>query len=382
MYRIWLMFLALMTTVLLNIAFMGNASAAGTELSARAGGMAKITDVRVGKSADNVRLVVDADREITFKQMILANPTRIVVDIENAWLGTNTPRSLASQGDLASAIRIAQFDSSTVRIVIETSVDKSRYKVFSLKGGKSPGRVVVDLGVGFKEGMSVKSAEQKTDNKPAPVSPKGSEDNKKPLVVDKYKPTGGLRGKVIAIDPGHGGSDSGAIGPTGVMEKNVTLNISRELKKILEIAGAKVIMTRESDVEVHPKKGKATDIEELSARCEVANKADADVFLSIHIDAFVNREASGTTVYRYVRGSENSKLLADSVRVALIDKLGTQNRGTQTSEFYVIKHTDMPAILVEVGFLTNEREEQMLNSKQGVINAAQGIADGLAEYFR
>ena len=190
-----------------------------------------------------------------------------------------------------------------------------------------------------------------------------------------------MKGRKIVIDPGHGGSDSGAIGPTGIMEKSVTLRVSRELKRLLEAEGAQVILTRTGDTEVSSKGANATSVEELEARCEVANRANADIFLSIHADAFTNREVKGTTAYYYTKGSTASKHLADSVRTALVDAIGTLDRGTQASNFYVVKHTDMPAILVEISFISNPDEEKMMNSEEGIKNIARGIADGVADYF-
>ena len=142
-----------------------------------------------------------------------------------------------------------------------------------------------------------------------------------------------------------------------------------------------MILTRTGDTEVSSKGANATAVEELEARCEIANRADADIFLSIHADAFTNPEVKGTTAYYYTKGSAQSRRLADSVRTALIDSIGTVDRGTQTCNFYVVKHTDMPAILVEISFISNPDEERMMNSEAGIKKIAQGIADGIADYF-
>ena len=191
-----------------------------------------------------------------------------------------------------------------------------------------------------------------------------------------------LSGKKIVIDPGHGGNDAGAIGPTGVMEKNVTLKVSLELKKLLEAEGAQVILTRETDKTVSAKGAKASDIEELGARCEVANKNGADIFISIHADSFTRPEARGTTGYYYSKStSGRGQKLADCIRRNLVEQLGTPSRGTQPCNFYVVKHTDMPATLIELGFISNKDEEKLLDSKEGVQKAAQGILDGIEDYF-
>ena len=173
----------------------------------------------------------------------------------------------------------------------------------------------------------------------------------------------------------------GAIGSAGVTEKSVTLKISQELRRLLEKEGAKVVMTRTRDAAVSSKGAKATAIEELQARCDVANQKKANIFISVHMDAFTNEDAGGTTAYYYDKGSEKSKKLADCVREALIEQIKTPDRGTQSCNFYVVRNTDMPAILIEVAFISNPEEEKLLNSEEGVKKAAQGIADGIADYF-
>ena len=126
---------------------------------------------------------------------------------------------------------------------------------------------------------------------------------------------------------------------------------------------------------------KATDIEELQARCDIANAKEADIFISIHMDSFTSNAAKGTTGYYYAMGSQKSKDLADKVRQGVIDQLGTSSRGTQSCSFYVVKHTDMPATLVELAFVSNKAEEKLLYSSEGVKKAAQGILDGIEDYF-
>ena len=191
-----------------------------------------------------------------------------------------------------------------------------------------------------------------------------------------------LSGKIIVIDPGHGGNDAGAIGPTGVMEKNVTLKVALEVQRLLEAEGAKVVMTRDTDRTVSPKGAAASDIEELGARCDVANRVNADIFISIHADSFTRPEARGTTGYYYSKStSGKGQKLADCIRRNLVEQLGTPSRGTQPCNFYVVKHTDMPATLIELGFISNKDEEKLLNSDEGVKKAAQAILDGIEDYF-
>ena len=191
-----------------------------------------------------------------------------------------------------------------------------------------------------------------------------------------------MKDKVIVIDPGHGGNDAGAIGPTGVMEKNVTLNVALELEKLLKVEGAKVIMTRKTDKTVSAKGADASDIEELQARCDVANEAKADIFLSIHADSFTKPEAKGTTAYYYSQSEDGKgQKLAEAIRSALCEQIRAPSRGTKPCNFYVVRHCDMPAVLIELAFISNAEEEQLLNSEDGILKAAQGILDGIEDYF-
>ena len=377
----------LFTMILVGLIGFGSAVTGEAAFSDRAKDMTKVSGIRVGKTDGNVRIVIDAERSVSYKQSVLSNPTRVVVDVQNAWVAPEAKKDIAVDSPLVSRVRVAQFDATTVRVVVETSVNKDGWKIFSLDGEKP--RIVMDFGAAPAGGKQATPAQEA--KKPAPpvqtdeTEEDEEEDVQSPQDSDQLdrdlSAITGMKGRRIAIDPGHGGSDSGAIGPTGIMEKSVTMRVSRELKRLLEAEGATVILTRTGDTEVSEKGASATSVEELQARCDVANKAKADIFLSIHADAFTNREVKGTTAYYYAQGTKQSKLLADSVRTALIDAIGTVDRGTQSCNFYVVKHTDMPAILVEISFISNPDEEKMMNSETGIKKIAQGIADGIADYF-
>ena len=379
MRRIFLLFTALLVAVL---GFSASVHSAEAAFSDRAKGMAKVTGVRIGKTDGNVRIVIDSDRSVSYKQSVLANPTRVVLDVQNAWIAPEAKKNTVVDSPLVSGVRVAQFDATTVRVVVETTVGKGGYNVFSIDGEKP--RVVMDFGTAPRTNPAkLAPVPQESDIvQPQQTDEEETQDSSDEDSIDRdLDAITGMKGRKIAIDPGHGGSDSGAIGPTGIMEKSVTLRVSREVKRLLEAEGATVILTRTGDTEVSSKGASATSVEELQARCDVANEAKADIFLSIHADAFTNREVKGTTAYYYTKGTKQSKLLADSVRTALIDSIGTVDRGTQTCNFYVVKHTDMPAILVEISFISNPDEEKMMNSPEGIKKIAQGIADGIADYF-
>ncbi len=392
-----------------------SAGAAGSDFGSRVDGMAEITAIRTSSNKDKTRIVIDANKTVTYKKMVLSSPDRVVVDIANAWLSDKVKKNIALNNRFVAGVRIAQFDKKTVRMVVETKVGKNNYKVFALKGGSAPERVVLDFGnIGPNSAnASIKLPDSKPAGKPAtkpaskpiakpntseahkPIN-KPAEEASKPQPAETTNNTAntdssdtdaeiaaitGLKGRKITIDAGHGGNDSGAIGPTGVMEKTVTLRIANEVRRLLMAEGATVYMTRDTDTEVSPKGANASDIEELQARCDVANQNASDVFVSIHMDSFSSGAAKGTTGYYYSLGSQKSRDLADKVRSGVIDQIGTQSRGTQSCNFYVVKHTDMPATLVEVAFISNPTEEQLLDSEDGIKKAAQGILDGIADFF-
>ena len=398
----YLFSLLLLLTFVLGTAMPVSAA----DFSERVGSMAKIAGVRVGATGNRVRVVVDATKPVEYKTMVLKEPGRIIIDIKGAWLDPGIARETDIGSRFASKVRVGQYDPETVRVVVHSEVKKENFAVFGFAGEEIPYRVVMDFGkLGgndeYGSGDEISQAdpnrpdgedgddetEKGSPAKPEP-EPKSDDDNKddegktdeSPSTQKKKVP--GLKGKIIAIDPGHGGCDPGAIGPTGVTEKSVTLRISMEAKKILEAAGAKVIMTRTSDVEVSPKKEKASDIEELQARCDIANKAKADIFVCIHMDSFSSREARGTTGYYYSKGTASSRRLASLVQASVVRQLNTQSRGAKSCNFYVVRKTRMPATLVEIAFLSNASEEKLLTSAAGVQKAAQGVADGIAEFFK
>jgi len=190
-----------------------------------------------------------------------------------------------------------------------------------------------------------------------------------------------LVGKVIAVDAGHGYPDTGAVGPTGTLEKDNTLAIANMLALDLRAGGATVVMTRSSDNA--PTSANFDTGTDLMNRVATANNAKADLFVSIHNDAFDNASASGTTTYY---NSSNAKAilssqLAADVQYELIKALGTTNRGVKDANFYVIKYTSMPAILVEAGFISNEVEEQKLSTPAFRQSIADAIMKGMVTYF-
>lgn len=372
--KIWSALVMLLTMCLL---LWGQQGAEAAGFAQRAGSMSEITGIRVSTDADKTRIVVDGTKETEYKVSVISNPQRIIIDIQNAWVSPNVKKATNIDSRFAKAVRIAQHDSSTVRVVVESSMGKNNYKVFALKGGTTAYRVVMDFGkVGGNTSTSTNTNTNKGETVETPPSgtpPSGT--STEPAF------TPGLKGKIIALDAGHGGSDTGAIGPTGVTEKGVTLRVAKALQKLLQAEGATVLMTRTTDTEVSPKKANASDVEELQARCDVGNDGNADIFISMHMDSFTNSTPSGTTGYYYTKGSKAGQRLAQYLSEGVVTALGTGNRGTKSCNFYVVKHTDMPATLVEMAFISNDKEEKLMNSEAGINRAAEGILNGLRRFF-
>lgn len=187
-----------------------------------------------------------------------------------------------------------------------------------------------------------------------------------------------VKNKIITIDPGHGGSDSGAVGPNGYTEKEGTFAISQKVASILNQLGAKVVMTRDSDVDVYGPNASARN--ELQARVDVGNNANSDIFVSIHCNAFVNPAANGTQTF-YYGSSYQGQRLAQSIQEKMIEANGLRDRGISTCNFYVVKHSYMPAVLIETAFITNYDEEALLSDDEWQTTMAKAIAEGINEYF-
>jgi N-acetylmuramoyl-L-alanine amidase len=188
-----------------------------------------------------------------------------------------------------------------------------------------------------------------------------------------------LSGHKIMIDPGHGGKDPGAIGPTGVHEADVVLDVSLDLARQLREWGAEVRLTRESDQQVAgPDAGKRED---LQARVDLANTWPAEIFLSVHSNANNDREVKGTEAYVSRSSSDASKKLAASLHSHMVSDLGLADRHVLKADFYVIKHTSMPGMLMEIAYTSNPEEEAKLGNPDFRHQAASAMAEGIKDYF-
>jgi N-acetylmuramoyl-L-alanine amidase len=180
------------------------------------------------------------------------------------------------------------------------------------------------------------------------------------------------RGKgLVVIDPGHGGRDPGAV-DNGVQEKDLVLPISLRLGRLLQSMGYTVQYTRTTDVEL-----------ELEPRVLFANRLQADVFISIHANSLASRNSSisGVETY-YALGSTWGFTLATLVHQQVLLATGARDRGVRAARFYVVRHTTMPAILLETGFVTNPTEAANLSNPSYQERMARGVAQGIDQFFR
>ena len=184
-------------------------------------------------------------------------------------------------------------------------------------------------------------------------------------------------GRVVVIDPGHGGSDAGAIGPSGVREKTVALAVSLKAQKLLANAGYNVVMTRTTDIDVAAPG--VSDATELQAR---VNKAppNAELFISVHCNAFSNSNAHGMETY-HAPGARQGSRLARLLNEELEKLGGLHNRGVKAARFYVMTHSKCAASLIELGFITNPHEERLLADEDYQQQLAQAITNAVNRYF-
>ena len=192
-----------------------------------------------------------------------------------------------------------------------------------------------------------------------------------------------LAGLTVALDPGHGGYDGGARArDSGVWEKELNLQIAMAVETALVERGAAVVLTRTQDICLSEDgSGKARKRADLQKRLDLAESAGADVFLSIHLNEYRDRAESGPQVY-YQRGADAGRLLAGCLQEALITVLQpAKKREANAGDYYVLRNTSLPAVLVECGFLSNAQEEKQLLDAAYHRRIAQAVADGLEKWL-
>lgn len=176
--------------------------------------------------------------------------------------------------------------------------------------------------------------------------------------------------KIICVDPGHGGTQPGAVNGR-FKEKTAALAIGLKLRGKLKDAGFKVIMTRDTDIDVS-----------LASRCKISNDCGANAFISIHLNSCHSDEPHGAETWKWHKTRPFSKTLADAVQADLIAATGAKNRGVKESDvYYVLKHTKASALVVECGFISNNEECRKLFNPEYQDKIAEGICEGIKKAF-
>ncbi len=366
-----------------------------------------VHDIRHWSTPTYTRVVVDIDNPVAYKKRLLKRdlklkkPSRLFVDIYNAWISKDIESSIPIKDGLLRRARAAQYNRKTVRVVLDID-NMEDFKIFHLY---DPFRIVIDV--------QGKAEKIETLGKKAPEKPAEGQDiylnNEKEMSLAKQL---GLGVRSIVIDPGHGGKDPGAIGPNGLREKDVVLKLSKLLAhKIREDLHCETVLTRTEDMFLP-----------LERRTAIANMEKADLFISLHTNAHKYRSAQGIETYflnvaldehsMNLAAKENatskknisdlqvilndlmlntkifeSRSLAKFVQQGLLGELRqgykkVRDRGVRQAPFYVLIGAKMPAILVEIGYITNSIENNRLGSDKYLGRVAAGIVTGIDSYIK
>jgi len=357
------------------------------------GGLARVTDIRHWSAQDYTRIVIDVNGQVEYVSHLLrrdpslGKPPRLYIDLENSTLDSSFSGAIPIGDGLLRKVRAGQYKPRVVRVVLDIESIED-HKIFSLS---DPFRIVIDV-----TGESRKRL------------PPPEKDKTPSLTLAQQL---GLGVKKVVIDPGHGGKDPGAVGPSGVKEKDVVLGIALKLQeKIRARLNLDAILTRGSD--------KFLPLEERTA---LANTQKADLFVSIHTNAHKNRRVYGISTYilNVATDEEEARLaafenavstkrisdlekilndlmlkskinessrLADAVQQGLIKGLPTsysriKDLGVRQAPFYVLIGARMPSIMVETSFITNSSEEKRLGSAAYQDAVAEGILTGIQSYI-
>ncbi len=280
-----------------------------------------------------------------------------------------TPRKIKGNGPIKE-IRLGKPITGKTRLVVEFTDKKNikplKWRLVGLDQNRwriklfSPQNSFKTIGEGF---VNKKNIVIKTNQKPIDLNKRNYDYFRLPDLKQKNS--------FVIIDPGHGGPDPGAIGIGGIRETDVVLDVSKIVKKLLSEKGVKVRLTRNSEIDL-----------DLSPRVSYANRMDPDIFVSIHANASrgKRRDVNGLETF-YYRGWRG-RLLAKKIQKQIIEvSPGSPDRGVKQGRFYVIKNTRMPAVLVEIGFLTGRLDARRLEKSIHRKRIAYAIAKGIIEYL-
>lgn len=371
-----------------------------------------LSDVRFWSNEDYTRVVLQLDKETEFYKEVLLNPDRIFFDLLNTRMDRNLiNRSYDVNGLFINRIRVGINRPGVIRVVLDFDAI-NQHTVFALF---NPFRIVIDTRGKPRESVtspeSASGALESTPEIPSvtpPATPGATPTHDGKMTLTR---TLGLKVGKVVIDPGHGGKDPGVVGPTGLREKDLVLDVGLKLRDYLvNRLGVEVIMTRDRDVFVP-----------LEERTAIANQIGADLFISIHANGSPNRRARGIETFvldfssneyeRRVASMENagsqstiaaleellksiargdykqeSRDLAQVVQTHLHRHLssslaGQIDRGVKQAPFIVLIGSNMPSILTEVGFISNPSDEKYYKSESSRDILAEALYTGVESYF-
>jgi N-acetylmuramoyl-L-alanine amidase/type II secretory pathway predicted ATPase ExeA len=369
------------------------------------GGVADVGAVQIASTDTDARVVVALNRPVQYTSARITGPERIYFDLRNARLDPSVgSKTVPLQTGLVKWVRAAQNTDDVVRLVL----DAGGAKVYSAQLLSNPDRLVIDLSAqansSARKGASSNPQQQTVANSPS----RANMIHQSPTLSREL----GLKISRIVIDPGHGGSDTGAMGPHGLIEKNLCLDVASRLGKLIEqnIPVAEVIYTRKDDTYVP-----------LEQRTAIANNAHADLFISIHANSSDSSDVRGVETYylslatspesmklatrenalgqsslhdlpeliqKITRNEKisDSRQFAADVQEALAGRLqlvsrNETNRGVKRAPFVVLTGANMPSILSEISFLSNAKDESLLLQSNQRQRVAEGLYSGIAEYL-
>ncbi len=350
--------------------------------SAAAGlAIAEITDMVTDASVDGLRVHLKISGDVTYEWHRLPD-SRWYVDFKPATLAIATQDS-PLQNSAVQSLRLRSFVGpsdrlQTVRLAFTLATPRL-VSILPEAGGLTVAVDALDDTSGQRVGAGVLS-DGRLVASVGPVPQAHALDPGESPAAGSWKfspaPHASGNGRLIVIDPGHGGSDPGAVGSNnGLVEKDLNLDLSKRLRTVLVARGWRVKMTRETDVDVYAPNDSAHD--ELQARDDIADNAGARLLISMHTNSFTKSYLNGTTTYYYTAASYP---LAQAVHARFAATLPTKDDGIRKENFYVIHHASMPSILIETAFLSNAIDAAYLTSPAFMAKIAAAIADGVGDF--
>lgn len=341
--------------------------------------VANVTNFETAEASDGLGIRLAIAGDVTYEWHRLSD-NRWYVDLKPATLAIE-PQEQSLQNSAVMSLRIKSFVGPldklpTVRVAVTLTSPRAVTIVPEPGGMTLAVDRLEDLSATRTGTGELSGGRLIASIVPLAAPPPAPDETPAPDPSWKFAPTpqAASNGKLIVIDPGHGGSDIGAA-HNGLAEAMLNLDISKRLRSLLVARGWQVKLTRDGDSDVYGVNASAHD--ELQARDDVANEANARMFISLHTNSFTSSSLNGTTTYYF---NPDSYALASAVHARLAAALPTKDDGIRKENFYVIHHAKMPSILIETAFLSNLADAALLKSESFLQSVAVSIADGVRDF--